>query len=119
MAAQAGYGELAFLQDGHAGPTKAREALLGFINFSKSVEAMPGGTKTNVALFDRGIACLRLARLERRSGNMDLSKQYIHLAYESYQAAGTRVSEEDLTNQLTLPGAEKNPRFGLGFQPSR
>ena len=119
MAAQGSYGELAFLQDGHAGPKQAREALLGFINFSKSVEAMPAGTKSKVALFDRGIAYLRLARLETKSGNTDLSNQYIHLAYESYQAAGRRVSEEDLANQLRLPGAEKNPRFGLSLQPSR
>ena len=97
MAAQGGYSELASLQYRHAGPTQAREALLGFINFSKSVETMPNGRKTKTALWDRGSAYMRLAGLERKSGNTDLSQQYVHLAYESYQAAGRHVSEEDLT----------------------
>jgi hypothetical protein len=100
MAAEGGYGELAFLQYRHASPSQAREALLGFINFSESVEAMPNGRKAKTALWDRGAAYMRLAGLERKSGNTDLSQQYIHLAYESYQAAGRHVSEEDLTKSI-------------------
>jgi hypothetical protein len=100
MAAEGGYGELAFLQYRHAGPSQAREALLGFINFSKSVEAMPNGRKAKTALWDRGTAYLRLAALEREWGKTDLSQQYVHLAYESYQAAGRHVSEEDLAKSV-------------------
>ena len=100
MAAGGGYGELAFLQDRHAGPTQAREALLGFIHFSESMEAMPNGRKAKAASWDRGTAYMRLAGLERKSGNTDLSQKYIHLAYESYQAAGRNISEEDIAKSV-------------------
>jgi hypothetical protein len=100
IAAEGGYGELAFLQYQHAGPAQAREALLGFISFSKSVEAMPNGGQGKAGLQDRGAAYLRLAGLETKSGNADQSQQYIRLAYECYQAAGRHVSEEDLAKSV-------------------
>jgi hypothetical protein len=97
MAAGAEYSHLAFLQDQHSTPDNARDALLGFVHFSESINVMPNGERDRSLLWDRGSAYLRLARLEWKAGNQDLSHQYVRLAYESDQAAGRHVSEEDLS----------------------
>jgi hypothetical protein len=60
------------------------------------MEIMPNGKRDKTLLWDRGSAYVRLASLEKKAGNQDLSHQYVRLAYESYQAAGRRVSEEDV-----------------------
>lgn len=100
LMSEAEYGNLAFLQDEHATAPQARQALLGFVDYSKSIEDLNVGTKNRLGLWDRGTAYLRLACLEKKSGNPDLARQYLLLSYQSYKAAGRNTSEEGLTQQL-------------------
>jgi hypothetical protein len=102
MTSSAGYGELAFMQYRHATPQRGREALLGFVDYLKSVETMPNGEKDTVALRDRGLSYMRLALLEEKAGNIDLAKQYAQAAQESYKAGrGKPHSDVDVRKLVT------------------
>jgi hypothetical protein len=102
MASSAEYCELAFMQYRHATPQRGREALLGFVDYSKLVETMPNGKKDKVLLIDRGLTYMRLALLEEKAGNVNLSKQYAQAAQESYAAGGGKThSDEDLRRLVT------------------
>jgi hypothetical protein len=100
MVSEAEYGHLAFLQDQHVTAPQGRQALLDFIDYSRSIEDLHVGPKDWAGLWDRGTAYLRLACWEKKSGNADLFRQYVLLSYQSYKAAGRNTSEQDLIKQL-------------------
>ncbi len=102
MTSAAGYGNLAYMQYRHATPERAREALLGFVDYSKSLETMPDGEKDKVLLRDRALSYMRLALLEEKAGNINLSRQYAQAAQESFTAGGGRTSSgEELRTLVT------------------
>jgi hypothetical protein len=94
------YVHLAFLQEQHVAAPQGRQALLHYIDYSRSIEDLHVGGINRTTLWDRGTAYFRLACLEKKSDNSELFQQYVLLSYESYKAAGRNTSEQDLIKQL-------------------
>jgi hypothetical protein len=101
MSAAAGYGELTLLQYDQADTEHARQALLGFTNFSKSMSKLHSAQGDKALLIDTGRAYLRLAAIEERAGNSSLSRQYVLSAQQSFRSMGREIPEEELNMQVT------------------
>jgi hypothetical protein len=101
MSAPAGYGSLAILQYGQADAPHARQALVGFTNFSKSMRKLPSVKSDKALLIDTGRAYLKLAALEELTGNTGLSHQYVLNAQESFRSMGREIPEEKLDAEVT------------------
>ncbi len=97
----AGYGSLANLQYEQADAEHARQALLGFTNFSKSMSKLPSAQGDKALLIDTGRSYLRLAALEELAGNGSLSHQHVLSAQESFRKMGRDIPEEKLNNEVT------------------
>jgi hypothetical protein len=101
VSAAAGYEELALLQYGQADTDHSRQALLGFTNFSKSVNKLQSARSDRALLEDTGWAYLRLAAIEELAGNNILSHQYVLAAQQSFKSMGREIPEEELNQQVT------------------
>lgn len=101
MSAAAGYGQLALLQYDQADTEHARQALLGFTNFSKSMAKLHSAQGDKTLLIDTGRTYLRLAAIEELAGNSRLSRQYVLSAQEAFKRSGREISEEELDKQVT------------------
>jgi hypothetical protein len=101
MSAPAAYGKLAALQYERADTPHARQALLGFTNFSRSVSKLPSAQQDKALQIDTGRVYLRLAALEELAGNGSLSHQYLLSAQESFRRFGREIPEEELNKQVT------------------
>ena len=101
MSAPAAYGKLAVLQHEQADTPHARQALLGFTNFSRSVSKLPSAQQDKALQIDTGRVYLRLAALEELAGNGSLSHQYLLSAQESFRRFGREIPEEELNKQVT------------------
>jgi hypothetical protein len=101
MSAAAAYDELALLQSDQADTEQARQALLGFTNFSKSVSKLHSAKSDKALLVDTGRAYLRLAAIEERAGNGTLSHQYVLSAQQSFKSMGRDIPEDELNKQVT------------------
>lgn len=100
MSAGAGYGSLALLQYEQADTEHARQALVGFTDFSKSTSKLPSAQGDQALMLDTGRTNLRLAALEESAGNGALSHQYVLSARESFRSLGRDIPEEDLDKQV-------------------
>jgi hypothetical protein len=100
MLVGAEYSSFSLLQYEQADAQHAREALLGFIGFSKTIDRLADGQREKTLLLDVGSSYVRLARLEAQAGNADLSQQYVSLAQESFKAAGHDYSRDDLMKRV-------------------
>jgi hypothetical protein len=101
MSAPAGYGSLALLQYEQADAEHARQAVLGFTNFSKSMRKLPSAKSDQALLIDTGRAYLKLAAIEELAGNAGLSHQYVLHAQESFRSMGREIPEEKLDAEVT------------------
>ena len=101
VSAAAGYEELALLQYGQADTDHSRQALLGFTNFSKSVNKLQSARSDRALLEDTGWAYLRLAAIEELAGNNILSHKYVLAAQQSFKSMGREIPEEELNQQVT------------------
>jgi hypothetical protein len=101
VSAAAGYEELALLQHEQADPEHARQALLGFTNFSKSMSKLRSAKGDKALLIDAGRTYLRLAAIEEIAGNPTLSHQYVLSARDSFKRMGRDIPEQDLDKQVT------------------
>jgi hypothetical protein len=101
MSGAAGYGSLALLQYEQADTEHARQALLGFTAFSRSMSKLPSAQGDKALLIDTGRTYLRLAAIEELAGNGDLSHQYVLSAQESFKSMGREIPEEELNKQVT------------------
>lgn len=101
MAAGAGYGKLALLQSAQADTQHAREALVSFTTFSKSMSELPSAKGDEVLLLDTGRIYLRLAALEQLAGNGGLSHQYVLNAQQCFKGTGHDIPEEKLNEEVT------------------
>jgi len=99
--AAAGYEQLALLQYEQADTDHSRQALLGFTNFSKSVDKLPSARSDQALLVDTGQTYLRLAAIEELAGNNTLSHQYVRAAQQSFKSVGRDIPEPDLDRQVT------------------
>jgi hypothetical protein len=107
--AAGGYEELANLQYGQADTDHARQALLGFTNFSKSLSRLPSAQHHNALLLDTGRTYLQLAAIEELAGNRSLSHQYVLSAQESFKGTGHDIPEEKLDQEVTKIIASSHP----------
>ena len=98
MSAGTGYAELSNLEYAQADPDHARQALLGFTNFSKSMSKLHSAQGDKALLIDTGRAYLRL---EERAGNSSLSRQYVLSAQQSFKSMGRDIPEDELDKQVT------------------
>jgi hypothetical protein len=101
MSVDAEYSSFAILQYQQADVQRARQALLGFVNFSKQIDHLPDGHPDKTLLTDVGLSYVRLARLEEQAGNTELSQQYVSLAQDSFKAAGRDYSRDDLMKRVS------------------
>jgi len=101
MSVDAEYSSFAILQYQQADAQRARQALLGFVNFSKQIDHLPDGQADKTLLTDVGLSYVRLARLEEQAGNPELSQQYVSLAQDSFKAAGRDYSRDDLMKRVS------------------
>jgi hypothetical protein len=79
----------------------ARQASLGFVNFSKQIDHLPDGQPDKTLLTDVGLSYIRLAKLEAQAGNSELSQQYVSLAQDSFKAAGRDYSRDDVMKRVS------------------
>jgi hypothetical protein len=101
MSVDAEYSSFAILQYQQADAQHAREALLGFVNFSKQIDHLPDGQPDKTLLTDVGLSYVRLAKLEAQAGNADLSAEYVSLAQNSFKAAGRDYSRDDVMKRVS------------------
>jgi len=101
MSAGTGYAELSNLQYDQADTEHARQALLGFTNFSDSMSKLHSAKGDKALLIDTGRAYLRLAAIEERAGNSSLSRQYVLHAQQSFRSMGRDIPEAELNKQVT------------------
>lgn len=109
MFASAGYGQLALLQYDQADPEHARQALLSFTEFAKSMTKLPSAQGDKALLVDTGRAYLRLAAIEELAGNSSLSHQYVVNAQQTFRGLGTDIPEEKLNAEVTKIAALARP----------
>jgi hypothetical protein len=109
MFASAGYGQLALVQYDQADPEHARQALLSFTEFAKSMTRLPSAQRDKVLIVDAGRAYLKLAAIEEFAGNSALSHQYVLNAQESFRSIGRDISEEELNQEVTKITALAQP----------
>jgi hypothetical protein len=109
MSAAAGFGSLALLQYEQADTQHARQALLSFADFSKSMSKLPSAQGDKALLIDAGRAYLRLAALEELAGNSSLSHQYVLSAQERFRSLGRDIPEEELNRQVIKMTASAEP----------
>jgi hypothetical protein len=98
--AAAGYEGLALLQYSQADTEHARQALLGFTNFSQSMRKLHSAQGDQTLLIDAGRDYLRLAAIEELAGNSDLSHQYVLDAQQTFRGMGHDIPEDDLDRQV-------------------
>jgi hypothetical protein len=101
MSGAAGYSSLAQLQYEQADTEHARQAMLGFTAFSKSMSKLPSAQGDKALVIDTGRTYLRLAAIEELAGNSNLSHQYVLSAQESFKRMGRDIPEEELNKQVT------------------
>jgi hypothetical protein len=101
MSAPVGYGSLALLQYEQADAEHARQALVGFTNFSKSMRKLPSAKGDKALLIDTGRTYLKLAALEELAGDTGLSHQYVLNAQESFRSMGREIPEEKLDAEVS------------------
>ncbi len=99
--AAAGYEQLALLQYEQADTDHSRQALLGFTNFSKSVDRLQSARSDQALFVDTGRAYLRLAAIEELAGNNTLAHQYVLAAQQCFKSMGRDIPEPDLDKQVT------------------
>jgi hypothetical protein len=109
MFASAGYGQLALVQYDQADPEHARQALLSFTDFSKSLSKLPSAQGDKALMIDTGRAYLKLAAIEELAGNAPLSHQYLLSAQESFRSVGNDIPEEKLNQEVTRIAALPQP----------
>lgn len=109
MFASAGYGQLALVQYDQADPEHARQALLSFTDFSKSMTNLPSAQGDKALVTDAGRAYLKLAAIEELAGNADLSHQYVLSAQQSFRSVGNKIAEEKLNQEVTRIAALPQP----------
>ena len=109
MFASAGYGQLALVQYDQADPEHARQALLSFTDFSKSMTNLPSAQGDKALMVDVGRAYLKLAAIEELAGNGDLSRQYVLSAQQSFRSVGKNIAEEKLNQEVTRITALPQP----------
>jgi hypothetical protein len=101
---------LPLLQHEQADPEHARQALLGFTNFSKSMSKLHSAKGDKALLIDTGRTYLRLAAIEELAGNPSLSHQYVLSARDSFKSMGRDIPEEELDKQVTKIVGNVPPR---------
>jgi hypothetical protein len=109
MFASAGYGQLALVQYDQADPEHARQALLSFTDFSKSMTKLPSAQGDKALMVDAGRAYLKLAAIEERAGNSKLSHQYVLHAQQCFGSIGRNFTEEKLNQEVTRITALAQP----------
>ncbi len=109
MFASAGYGQLVLVQYDQADPEHGRQALLSFIDFSKSMTNLPSAQGDKALMVDAGRAYLKLAAIEEVAGNFSRSHQYVLSAQESFKNAGNDIPEEKLNLEVTRIAALPQP----------
>ncbi len=109
MFASAGYGQLALVQYDQADPEHARQALLSFTDFSKSMTNLPSAQRDKALPIDTGRAYLKLAAIAEVAGNAALSHQYLLSAQESFRHAGNDIPEDKLNKEVTRLAALPEP----------
>jgi hypothetical protein len=100
MFASAGYGQLALRQYEEADSVHARQALLSFTDFARSMSKLPIAQHDQALMVDTGRSYLRLAALEQLAGDDSLSHQYVRSAQESFKSIGRDIPEADLNKQV-------------------
>jgi hypothetical protein len=100
MFASAGYGQLALRQYEEADSVHARQALLSFTDFARSMSKLPSAQHDQALMVDTGRSYLRLAALEQLAGDDSLSHQYVRSAQESFKSIGRDIPEADLNKQV-------------------
>jgi hypothetical protein len=95
------YDQLSLLQYDQADTEHARQALLGFTVFSRSVSKLHSAQGDKALLIDTGRAYLRLAAIEESAGNSNLSHQYVLSAQQSFRSMGREIPEVELDKQVT------------------
>jgi hypothetical protein len=100
MSAGTGYAELSNLQYDQADTDHARQAQLGFTQFSQSMSKLHSAQGDKPLLIDTGRAYLRLAAIEERAGNSSLSRQYVLNAQQSFRSIGRDIPEAELDKQV-------------------
>jgi len=100
MSAAAGYGQLAVLQDEQADTEHARQALLAFTNFSRSMRRLHSAQGDQALLIDTGRTYLQLAAIEELADNNSLSHQYVLDAQQTFLFMGRNIPEQDLDQQV-------------------
>jgi hypothetical protein len=101
MFASAGYGQLALVQYDQADPEHARQALLSFTDFSKSLNKLPSAQEDDALMIDTGRAYLKLAAMEEVAGNAAMSRLYVLNAQESFKRIGRDIPEKTLDKEVT------------------
>ena len=101
MSGAAGYNSLSQLQYEQADTKHARQAMLGFTAFSRSMSKLPSAQGDKTILIDMGRTYLRLAAIEELAGNTNLSHQYVLRAQESFKSMGRDIPEAELDKQVT------------------
>jgi hypothetical protein len=101
MSGAAGYNSLSQLQYEQADTEHARQAMLGFTAFSRSMSKLPSAQGDKTILIDMGRTYLRLAAIEELAGNTNLSHQYVLRAQESFKSMGRDIPEAELDKQVT------------------
>jgi hypothetical protein len=96
----AGYGQLALLQYEEADTPHARQALLSFTDFARSMRQLPTAQHDQALIIDTGRSYLMLAALEQLAGNESLSHQYVLSAQESFKSMGRGIAEGGLNKQV-------------------
>jgi len=100
MFAAAGYGQLALRQYEEADAVHARQALLSFTDFARSMSKLPSAEHDHALIIDTGRSYLLLAAIEQLAGNDSLSHRYVLSAQESFKSMGRDIPEGDLNNQV-------------------
>ena len=109
MFAAAGYGQLSLLQYDQADSEHARQALLSYTNFSKSISELPNAHGDKALLIDTGRNYLRLAAIEELAGNRSLAHQYVLSAQQCFKGTGHNIPEEKLDQEVTKIIASAHP----------
>jgi hypothetical protein len=109
MFAEAGYSQLSLLQYDQADTGHARQALVSFTDFSKSMGKVPSTQGNKSLLIDTGRAYLKLAALEELAGDGALSHQYVLKAQESFRSMGRDIPEEQLSEDVKKIAALPRP----------
>ena len=101
MFATAGYADLAFWQYKEADPERGRLALLGFLDFTQRMQKLPYWGNDRPTIRDQGLTYMRLASLEKSSGNESLAHDYVLRAQERFKAAGRSYQESELGSMVS------------------